>query len=110
MIDGEPVLEDGILVLLSQEINTVQELRKLATIGLRISDPTIAKNLYKQDDINETAYQVLLEWRKSQDNHKVAYVNLCKALRHKHVNLSSLIENVLEQFWNDLKATATLDV
>ena len=89
-------------MLLSQEITTVQELRQLATIGLRISDSSIGKNLYKQD-INETAYQVLLKWRKSQDNHKVAYVNLCKALRHKNVKLSSHIENVLEQFWNDLK-------
>ena len=95
------------LLLLSQEITTVQELRKLATIGLRISDPTIGKNLYKQDDINETAYQVLLEWRKSQDNHKVAYVNLCKALRHKNVKLNSHIKKVLEPAWNEFKGNST---
>ena len=88
------------ILKLSQKITCTNDLRSLATFGLEIEDPTVNKNLHNEKDINEAAYQVLREWRTSQDNDKVVYKNLCEALRDKDVNMKAHIQNVLEAMWN----------
>ena len=50
----------------------------------------------KKDDINMAAYEVLKTWKASQLNREAAYTNLCKALRHKDVDMKSLIQEALQ--------------
>ena len=88
------------IVKLSEKITCKFDLRKFATYGLDMEDPTVNKNFQNEKDINEAAYQVLREWRTSQDNDKVAYKNLCEALKDKDVNMKAHIQNVLEAMWN----------
>ena len=85
--------------VLAKQISTPADLRTLGILGLGVSDPTIGKNLQNTDDINEAAYQVLRTWRLNQDNWKVAYTNLCDALRKPNVGMVSFIEEVLEVHW-----------
>ena len=90
---------DAMIWKLSQKITRTDELRSLAIYGLKIEDPTINKNLHNEKDISEAAYQVLRQWRTSQTNDKVAYMNLCEALKDEDVNMEGHIQNVLEVMW-----------
>ena len=85
-------LTDGMLVLLAEMIDNTWDLRKLATIGLGVPDPTIGKNLHDKRDINESAYQVLLAWRKGVGDAKIAYSKLREALRSNDVGLAAFVQ------------------
>ena len=102
-IGDDPELIDALVLKLSKRINSKSELRDLATLGLGVPDPTIGKNLTNKDDITMAAYNVIMDWRKGQDNYKIAYVNLCEALRDEDVGMASYIKSVLEPTWNKMK-------
>ena len=91
------------MLKLSKRINSESELRDLATLGIGVPDPTIGKNLTNKNDINMAAYNVIMDWRKGQDNYKIAYVNLCEALRDEDAGMASYIKSVLEPTWNKMK-------
>ena len=52
--------------------------------------------LQNNDDINDAAYEVLNDWRKTQVSKYEAYTNICKALKHGDVQLEFLIGEALQ--------------
>ena len=89
------MLTDAHLVMLSSMITEPQMLQNLAVVGLGMKRATVDSRL-NENRINDAAYEVLSEWRKTQGNETEAYSNMCKALKHKHVKLESFIEEVLQ--------------
>ena len=89
------MLTDAHLVTLSSMITEPQILWNLAVVGLGMNRATVDSRL-NGNRINDAAYEVLNEWRKTQANETEAYSNMCKALKHKHVKLESFIEEVLQ--------------
>ena len=51
-------------------------------------------------DITEAAYNILCEWRDSQENNEVAYKNICKALKNDEVDLQFIIKQAFD--WHEL--------
>ena len=98
-LTDEPKLTGEMMWKLSKQINSDGDLRTLAMEGLGLEDPTVNKNLQNKRDINEAAYQVLREWRTSQENDRIAYQNLCEALKDEDVKMKAHIQNVLEPTW-----------
>ena len=88
-------LTDERLVKLSNRITEKGKFRTLGIIGLGISNSTVKRHL-QNTDITEAAFEMLDEWRDSQDNEEVAYTNVCKALKHDEVAMEFLIGQVLE--------------
>ena len=94
-IQTDPLeLTDGRLVLLSEEINQQRKLRKLAIVGLKMSDHVIESALQSNPDIVDAAYTVLEQWRKSDPDRTVAYTEICQTLRD--VNMAMLIKDTLQ--------------
>ena len=93
--NGQQGLTDAHLVTLSNMVTEHQTLRNLAVVGLEMNRVTVDSRL-NENRINDAAYEVLSEWRKTQANGTEAYSNMCKALKHKHVKLESFIEEVLQ--------------
>ena len=93
--DG-PELNDALAWSLAKQITSESALRDLATLGLGVRDPTIDKNLTNKEDIIAAAHNVIIEWRKGQDNEKIAYIKMCEALRKKNVGMAYYIKSVLE--------------
>ena len=85
------------VVKLSKRINDPMDLLMLGTLGLNMKEEDLAGHLQnKKDNIHMAAYGVLKTWKASQPDRKVAYKNLCEALRHKDVDMKSLIKEVLQ--------------
>ena len=57
---------------------------------------TVDTRLNNNNNINDAAYEILNEWRNTQDNEMNAYMNMCKALRHVEVKLELLIGEALQ--------------
>ena len=77
---------------LSSALTETATIRKLALVlqmDMSTVDVLITK-LYK--DTGLAAYSVLQEWLKGQENRKVAYINMCKAL--EGVDNNNLIEKL----------------
>ena len=66
---------------LSNKITRQSELKKLGTEGLRVNVNKIDRHITNNRDISSAAYDVLSDWRKSQENNTVAYKNICEALK-----------------------------
>ena len=56
---------------------------------------TIFQN--NKDDIEESVYQLMIEWQKRQKDREEAYCALWNALTHEDVNLSSIAYEVLKE-------------
>ena len=66
---------------LSQSITKKFDLRKLALHGLNMKSSEIERHLANESyDISEAAYQLLVEWRNSQDDECTAYIKIQNAL------------------------------
>ena len=57
---------------------------------------TVDRFLQNNNDINDTAYEVLSDWSRTQVNKNEAYINICKALKDDDVQLESLIGEALQ--------------
>ena len=71
----------------------------LRTVMLKLPKPLdeskIATSLTNNNnDINSAAYDLLRQWRASQDNERIAYTNICEALKDAEQNF--LISKVLQ--------------
>ena len=65
---------------LARQITTQQELRNLATLGLRVKSNVIDTKLTNERDINEAALKVIQQWASSKEDKRAAYVELCEIL------------------------------
>ena len=88
-------LTDERLVKLPNRITERGKLRTLAIIGLGISNSTVKRHL-QNSDITEAAFEMLDEWRDSQENEAAAFINICKALKHEEVGMEFLIGQAFE--------------
>ena len=78
---------------LSRQITTQQELRSLATLGLRVKSYVVDSNLTNERDINDAALKVISQWATSKEDNRAAYTELCEIL--KSIKRSAYI-NVLK--------------
>ena len=84
-------LTDSMILSLSEKINKEGDLRKLAILGLAVSDDVISGSLYRnQNDINGAAYDVLKTWRLQYQVGTEARDKLREAL--KSVNMSYCLQ------------------
>ena len=93
--DKSPELADIHLLKLSTRIVRVDQLRRLAVVGLNIPvyrvDTHIKNNL---QDLQEAAYALLREWRNTQINSSIAFQNLFQALKESDLNpLLSILQD-----------------
>ena len=65
---------------LARQITTQQELRNLATLGLRVKSNVIDTKLTNERDINEAALKVIQQWASSKEDKGAAFVELCEIL------------------------------
>ena len=80
-------LTDQDVLKVSRRLHQKSELRKLA-LQLGHDSSTIETSLTNnRHDCHEAAYDVLSEWRMTQEDDFIAYRNLCFALVHPNVNL-----------------------
>ena len=75
---------------LSHKINRAHDIRVLAIHGLGLREDVVNTHLYNERDIRDVVYKVLKEWRNAQPNSRIAYSELCTALRR--VGMASYIE------------------
>ena len=93
-IVDEGELTDSMLVNLSREFTSKYDARNLAWTGFKIEQSIVESILRDyRSDIHEAMYHILMEWRKSQENDQIAYVNLCRGLRK--VEKDHLIRKVM---------------
>ena len=86
----------GMIIRLSKKFASADILETLAVIGLKINEDVVARILRNQSsEIHLAAKEVFKAWRASQENHYVAYTNMCAALRNRHVNLNGYVHEVL---------------
>ena len=79
--DNQPVLTDASLLELSKEINNLAELREVAIKGLGIKNNKVDRHVNRlPSDISSATFDLLREWRYTQQNSKEAYAKLIKAL------------------------------
>ena len=84
------------IIKLSKKFSSEDQLVTLAVIGLKMNEDTVAGILRdKFSEIHSAAKEVFKTWRASQDNHQVAYTNMCAALRNQHVRLNGYVHEVL---------------
>ena len=74
-------MTDPRLVNLSNAITQASDLRKLGIQGLHLDAKTVERHITNNRDITSAAHDVLFEWLNTQENRRVAYNNLCKALK-----------------------------
>ena len=87
------MLSDGMILSLSRSITEEDDLRTLATIGLKIEDDVIDSHISTEKNISLATRKVIKDWRKKQINSKTAYSNLCDTL--ERVEMSYYIDHVL---------------
>ena len=93
---GDRELTMGMIIRLSKKFASPDELETLAVIGLNMNEDIVAGIMRNQSsDIHLAAKEVFKAWRASQENHQVAYTNMCAALRNRHVQLNGYIHEVL---------------
>ena len=82
---------------LSRQITTQQELRNLATLGLRVKSNVIDTKLTNERDINEVALKVIEQWAVNKQDKRAAYAELCEILikikRSAYINV--LVDDVV---------------
>ena len=79
---------------LAKKISTESAARTLAVSGLGVDSSEVDTCLFNKKDINMPMYDVLKDWNNSQDNDRIAYRTLCKALEDAKMN--ALIYEVLD--------------
>ena len=89
-------LTSAMVLRLAKRMNDELDIITLGTIGLKIKDEVIDRHLQDNKNINMAARAMLNSWKVSQPDAKVAYERLCEALRHKDVDMKSLIKEVLQ--------------
>ena len=97
IVDEERELSTAILLKLSKFYHMDEDIYSLTLIGLEMNENVVEGHLRnKRDDIHSAVFQILRDWRKTQEDAKTAYENLCKALRHKDVNTPAYIKQALQ--------------
>ena len=87
------------LYRVARRLTSKSDIRRLG-LKLGIADHRIDAIFHnKRDDITEAAYEILKEWRKSQEDAKVAFITLIKALTHPDVNLHQVAQEGLKFNW-----------
>ena len=79
---------------LAKKISTESAVRTLAVTGLGVDSSKVDTCLFNNKDINMAMYDVLKDSNNSQDNDRIAYKTLCKALEDAKMN--ALIYQVLD--------------
>ena len=89
-------LTSAMVLKLAKRMNDEMDIFTLGTLGLGMKDEVIERHLHDNRSINMAARAMLNTWKASQPDAKVAYERLCQALRHKDVDMKSLIHEVLQ--------------
>ena len=80
---------------LANKFITKRQVMTLAVTGLKVETSKVRRSLTNNDDISMAMYDILTEWNKSQEDKKIAYKTLHKAL--DDVNMSALINEALDE-------------
>ena len=76
------------MLKLSRTITDIIKLRELAIVGLNLDASRVMKHINnKPSDIQPAAYDLLCEWIKSQLSSRIAFQNLCEALKRSDMNI-----------------------
>ena len=95
MFPDGPELTDEMLETLSLYINSEADLRKLAIIGLNIEEIVVANSVKNHpNEFSVAVGSVLKTWRVKKENDKLAYTELCEAL--KKAEMLYYIEKALQ--------------
>ena len=87
----------AMMLKLSKFYQSEEEVLTFALFGLKMDENVVGVHLKnKKDDFHSAVFQILKDWRKTQDDAKMAYQNLCKALRQKDVNTPAYIKQALQ--------------
>ena len=92
----ERELTDAQLLRLSKKITNEFDPTTLAVLGLGMDESDVSGHIANKEDIKMAALQTLKQWRASQANARVTYVNICKALKHKDVDMALLVDEILK--------------
>ena len=72
---------------LAQKITSAEELVTIAILGLGADDDLVDRHLRdSHDNIVMASWRVLKDWKQTQPNSHVAYLNMCKALEKVEKN------------------------
>ena len=83
-------------MLLSKKFTNERDLIALCVIGLGMKQDSVDRHIYNKQDICTAAHKTFNDWIKSQNNKREAYINMCKGLRHKNVNMNLYVTEVLQ--------------
>ena len=68
----------------------------ICVIGLGMKKDSVDRHINNKQDICTAAYKTFNDWIKSQSNKREAYINMCKGLRHKNVNMKLYVTEALQ--------------
>ena len=90
-------LTTAMMLKLAKFYHSEEEVLTFALFGLEMKENVVEGHLKnKNSDFHAAVFQILKDWRKTQDDAKMAYQNLCKALRHGDVNTPAYIKQALQ--------------
>ena len=85
------------LMKLSKKYSSDEEINSLTLIGLGMKNDVVEGHMKNhRHDIHKAVFEILKDWRDSQDDFKIAYQKLCAALRHDDVNKNVYIKLALQ--------------
>ena len=97
IISDDRELTAVMLLKLSKKINQKIDILTLAAIGLDMDEDVVEGILTdNKDEIHMAVLGVLKIWKRSQQDSKTAFKNLCDALRNKDVDMEFLIDQTLQ--------------
>ena len=86
--DKSPELTDIHVLKLSTKITSANELKNLTITGLNLDHSMVENHIINNpNDIQSAAYDLLNEWKKSQLSSRIAFQNLCEALKRSDMNI-----------------------
>ena len=95
--EEEPELSTAMLLKLSKFYHSDEDIYSFRLLGLEMDENVVEGHLRnKRGDIHSAVFQILKDWRKTQEDARMAYQSLCKALRHKDFNTPAYIKQVLQ--------------
>ena len=85
------------LMKLSKKYSAEDEILSLTLIGLGMKEDVVQGHMKNhRHDIHKAVFEILKDWRDSQDDFKIAYEKLCAALRNDEVNKHSYVKLALQ--------------
>ena len=83
------------IFLLSERFSTETEVRRLATVGLRVQEHIVDNKVHGERTFQLAALAILKVWRNGYTDMSEAYTELCEILRR--IDMGFYIPEILEQ-------------